>query len=95
MKYSKLLESKGISKKLKQVVINNDPELPVHFTSVCHCAKLEFEDDKQEPIELFVKRIKGNAEIKEDTESSLFQREAQVYKEVLPYLKQFCDNQCG
>jgi hypothetical protein len=68
-------------------------ELPVHFTSVCYFVTLTFKNT--EKLELFVKRLKGNAEIKEEEDFSLFEKEAALYTKVVPCLSEFCVQRSG
>jgi len=85
-----VLRLSGVSvDNIVSIDISKEPNLPVHFTSICYFVSLQFRN-KPSPLELFVKRLKANAEIKENDDFSLFEKEAAFYTQVVPSINSFC-----
>lgn len=103
-KLIEILNQNGIWNRIKGVNVEVEPELPVHFTSICKFVTVNFIEDGQmsdnymeqpQALELFVKKLKDNAEIKEEDEYSLFEKESNVYTQVMPALKELCESRIG
>lgn len=107
-KLVEILNENGIYKKIKGVNVVVEPELPVHFTSICKFVTVQFIQDNQvgklsnnqqqhqsAALELFVKKLKENAEIKEEDEYSLFEKESNLYTQVMPALRHMCESRTG
>ncbi|ODM92790.1 putative oxidoreductase dhs-27 [Orchesella cincta] len=95
-KLNGILTENGILSEVIGVKVDMEPELPAHFTSICQFVTVQFSNKSQEnDLELFVKKLKDNAEIKEDDDYSLFEKESNVYTQVMPALRDFCESRLG
>lgn len=92
-KLDHILKANGIFQEVAGVKVVVEPELPVHFTSICNFVTVKF--SKLKKLELFVKKLKENAEIKEEDDYSLFEKESNVYTQVMPALRELCESRTG
>lgn len=91
-----ILNSNKFFQEIIGVNVEVEPELPVHFTSVCKFVTVQFSNQSAIlELELFVKILKQNAEIKEEEEYSLFDKESNIYTGVIPVLQQLCESRTG
>ncbi|CAL8110424.1 unnamed protein product [Orchesella dallaii] len=94
-KLVRILKANEILAEIVRVNVEIEPELPAHFTSICQFVTIQFNASHPTDLELFVKKLKANAEIKEDEEYSLFEKESNVYTKVMPALMEFCESRMG
>lgn len=105
-KLVEILNRNGIYNEIVGVNVEVEPELPVHFTSVCKFVTVKYLQSELRKmkkgsnrdinkLELFVKKLKANAEIKEEDEYSLFEKESNIYTQVMPALKELCESRVG